>query len=174
MTDRIVDTNVPLVASGANCDASPECQRKSVDAIKDVLDERTRLVIDDKWLILREYMNKLNSSGQPRIGDEFLKWVLTNRSNTDRCLQVEIQCDQTGEPLGFPHTQELHSFDRSDRKFAVTALEYIARNSPQKAPVLNATDSDWWHHRNPLAEAGIEIEFLCQDEILKWSSGVGR
>ena len=163
----VIDTNVAVTANAASTDAPPGCIAASGRALANVM-QGGHLYLDAGGAIVKEYRANLGPRGEPGPGDEFLKWVLTNRSNTDRCLQVEIQCDQTGEPLGFPHTQELHSFDRSDRKFAVTALEYIARNSPQKAPVLNATDSDWWHHRIPLAEAGIELEFLCQDEILKW------
>ena len=41
-------------------------------------------------LIISEYKNKLSQTGQPGIGDAFLKWVLTNQANPNRCQTAKI------------------------------------------------------------------------------------
>ncbi|NUO19434.1 hypothetical protein HUU59_08315 [bacterium] len=143
------------------------CILACITTLKDLFDDKTRIVIDDKWFIIGEYKNKLNQSGQPRIGDEFLKWVLTNSWNTSRCQQTPVQIDASGELEGFPTDDELSQFDRSDRKFVVTALAY-ANHLGQPVPILNAVDSDWWIHKKPLQRVGISIEFLCSDQAARW------
>jgi len=34
---------------------------------------------------------------------------------------------------------------------------------PEHPPILNAVDSDWWHHQDALARHGVRVEFLCPD-----------
>ena len=49
-------------------------------------------------------------------------------------------------------------FDRDDRKFVAVAL--ASGTSP---PIVNASDRDWWEHREVLQVHGIEILFLCPE-----------
>jgi hypothetical protein len=156
----VVDTNVPLAANGA-ADASPNCVIVCVDALMEILSDQKQLVIDDGWRILREYMNKLSPSGR-RVGDLFLKWVLTNRANPSRCVQVSItpRPDDKEHFKEFPNDPDLASFDRADRKFVAVACAH-----PDRPPILEALDSKWWGWREPLKRAGVTVMFLCQDEI---------
>ena len=77
----IVDTNVPAVANGKSAQAAPQCVIACVDKLREVQQQHI-LVLDDQWLIVKEYMANLSSRGEPGVGDAFLKWVLTNQMNT--------------------------------------------------------------------------------------------
>ena len=153
----VVDTNVPVVANGRSIQASPEC----VKACKDALQQLTsagKIVIDDNFLIIKEYHNNLNDKGQPGYGDFFLKWLLTNHKNPNKCECVSIT------PLNhnncnfaeFPSDPHLISFDPADKKFVA-----VANKHPRKPPILEAVDVKWLNFIDILAENGINVKFIC-------------
>ncbi len=161
----VVDTNVPIAA---NANQSPQISAKCTSAcaakLQEIKDEHI-LVLDDGWRILKEYMNKLHSSGQPGVGDGFLKWALTCQANPQCCELVHITLKTGGEDDNndfeeFPDDPALAQFDRSDRKFVAVALAH-----PESPPILNATDTDWWEHQEALTKNGIRIDFLCPDAM---------
>jgi hypothetical protein len=157
----VVDTNVPLAAN-YKADASPDCVQKCVEALTEIMADKQALVIDDSWRIIREYMNKLSQSGQPGVGDRFLKWVLTNQANPSRCVQVTItpRSDDKDHFKEFPDDPGLISFDRADRKFVAVACAHLER-----PPILRALDTKWWGWKEALERVGVTVMFLCQDEI---------
>ncbi len=160
----IVDTNVPVVANGHSQQASPGCIGACIGRL-DKLRREDILVLDDGWIILREYIHNLRSTGQPGVGDAFLQWVLTNQRNPRRCELVHIIVHEgpgEGHLVEFPDDAELVGFDPSDRKFVAVALAHAER-----PPIVNAVDRDWWDYRDPLSKHGINVEFLCSD---LWSS----
>lgn len=114
----VVDTNVPVVANGRSEQASPRCVLACTVRLHE-LKQHGRLVLDDKWLILKEYNANLRSDGQPGVGDAFLKWVLTNYRNPNCCELVAIT--PTGRAPSdfaeFPQSTKLAEFDPDDRKF---------------------------------------------------------
>lgn len=152
----VVDTNVPLVANRAAHQASPSCIATCARRLQEIEDNGV-LVLDDEWYILREYMHRLRSEGQPGPGDRFLRWVLTHRANPLRCEMVHLT--PSGDSfLEFPDDEALAGFDPGDHKFAA-----VAHAHPAHPPVLNATDSDWWHYRRALQAHGIQVDFVCDD-----------
>lgn len=154
-TAVVVDTNVPVVANGNSPQASPECVISCVLHLNRIVQgRRGKLVVDDQWRILREYQNNLSSSGQPGVGDAFLKWVLTNRANPKLCDLVSVAGHE------FPPSPELSGFDPSDRVFVIVALAHA-----RQPPVLQAVDVKWWKFRNALQNHGVTVEFLCEAEI---------
>jgi len=122
------------------------------------------VALDDGGRILGEYMKHLSPSGQPGAGDLFVKWLWENQANPRRCERVKItprpQEDDNFEE--FPDDPDLEDFDRADRKFVA-----VARSSHYDPTVLNATDTDWWIFRKPLAKHGVRIEFLCPNRMQK-------
>lgn len=153
MKRAVVDTNVAVVANGRNGNYHPQCRLACIDALE-VMKSRGQTVIDRDRLILEEYMHNLREIGQPGVGDAFLKFILTNQNNSHRVKIVDLSANS------FPDDPDLVAFDVSDRKFAAAAR--VAR-----APVLNAVDSDWWHHHRALARSGIEVRFLCGTDHFK-------
>ncbi len=166
----VVDTNVPLVANRAST-ASQQCVLACAGAMREIISSG-HLVVDNAWRIVGEYKHQLNATGQPGPGDAFLKWVLTNLMNSDRCTQVEITPldDDTEDFAEFPAALRAIGFDRSDRKFVAVAVAH--EDSP---PILQAFDSKWWGWRELLEEAVITVEFLCEAEIeQKYKEKMGK
>jgi hypothetical protein len=153
---RVIDTNVLIVANNRESkQASPECVISCVQWLQS-FEKSGILVIDNKWLILKEYQKKVHSSGQPGVGDAFLRWVLLNYTNRQRCELVPITPTPEYEFLEFPQSESLKKFDPSDRKFVAVALTHS-----KKPPIVNAVDSDWAIDQEALSEHGINVEFLC-------------
>ena len=155
----VVDTNVPIVANGKSNQASPHCVIACVQKLLEIQKQHI-IVLDNNWLIIKEYKNKLSQTGQPGVGDAFLKWVLTNHANPQRCQKVQITPTTENSFEEFPDDPTLLKFDLSDRKFVAVALAH-----PEKPPILNATDSDWKHFETALAAFGVRVEFLCPESI---------
>lgn len=166
MTARVVDTNVLGTANRAASQASPQCVLACVKQLRDVEGEGT-LVLDDGWRVIKEYQQLASSNGQPGVGDAFLKWVLTNHANPARCELVRLTPDAITGFAEFPNDPALGSFDPPDRKFVALAL--ASRHRP---PIVNATDTDWWHHRDALKRNGVDVIFLCP-ELMTRGRGSG-
>ena len=154
----VVDTNVPLVANGKAEQADLACEYACIQALKKVEAGRHRLLLDDKGLILKEYRNNLHPSGQPGVGDAFFKWLHENQANPQHCCIVPVAFHTHRGFAEFPDDPRLVNFDKDDRKFVAVAL--ASQSGPQ---LLNATDTDWWHDRQALAENGVDVVFLCPE-----------
>ncbi|MBZ4419168.1 hypothetical protein [Myxococcus sp. RHSTA-1-4] len=155
----VVDTNVPLTANKTD-DPSPGCVLACVQALQSVM--TGHLVLDEHWHIINEYRHKLSSDGQPGIGDRFLKWVLTNHANPQRCSKVRLTPRQE-DPRDFeefPRDESLAGFDPSDRKFVAVSCAH-----PERPVILQATDSKWWGLREALHQSGVQVRFLCPKDI---------
>lgn len=158
-TAVVVDTNVAAVANGRHAKASPDCILTCIQALEAVCNGQL-ILLDDGMRILEEYRSHLSLAGQPGPGDRFMKWLWSNHTNPERCRLVPITPTSTDESdfEEFPRDPELSAFDRNDRKFAAVGLA-----SGQKFIVQDASDSDWWHFREPLRKNGVTIEFLCPE-----------
>lgn len=161
----VVDTNVPLAANGSS-DAGDTCMLACVDSLENIIRDG-HIVLDNLWLILKEYMHRLSPTGRPGVGNRFLKWVLTNQRNPQRCTLVPITPKsgsfQDGTPLDFeefPDHPGLQDFHRWDRMFVAVSAAHAER-----PPILQATDSKWCGWKDALGERGIQVEFLCPKEI---------
>jgi hypothetical protein len=158
-----VDTNVLVVANVQSPQASPECVNTCIHQLREIQLNHT-IVLDIEWHIMREYQAKANPAGQPGVGDAFLRWILINQANSERCEFVSITLKQEREDdtefEEFPNDPQLAGFDRSDCKFVAVALAH-----PEKPPILNAVDRDWWNYRHVLLNYDLRIIFLCQEAM---------
>jgi hypothetical protein len=145
----VVETNVALVANRRADHASPECVLACTRVLNKIM-ESERIAIDDRWEVLSEYKKKLRSSGEPGVGDAFLRFVLTNLRNPARCAPVPM--------VNFPSVPTLASFHSKDRKFVRVALAH-----PDRPVILNAVDTDWRPFELYLTAHGVRIEFLCPE-----------
>lgn len=159
----IIDTNVPKTANLAvNPMSVPEdliiCVQQCVSSITEVI-EKGNLVLDDGDEIFDEYRGELSMSGQPGVGDKFLKWLHYNRYSFPESDRVMIT--PNGDSYDeFPNHSGLTNFDVSDRKFIA-----VANAHPKKPPIVEATDSKWWGWKKALDESGIKVNFLCPDYV---------
>ena len=157
MRAAVVDTNVLIVANQAADHASPDCVVASIDALS-ALRRSGVVALDDQFLILDEYRGRASLAGQPGVGDAFLRHLYDNLYNETACRLVTLTSIEGDSFAEFPADQRLATFDRDDRKFVAVAA---GCNPP--AVVLNATDTDWWHHREVLEENGVRVRFLCPE-----------
>ncbi len=151
----VVDTNVLVVANNKAQQASAQCVVNCIKRLQTIQTSEV-LVLDDCWRILNEYKKQADESGQPGVGDTFLKLVLKRAIN---CQYVTITPDD-GTFKEFPKDPELEGFDPSDRKFVAVALTH-----PECPPIYNAVDSDWQLFQDALKAAGVQVEFLCPDQF---------
>ena len=158
MRRAVVDTNVLVVANGRNTNAAPACREASIRALMALLADGV-IVLDVAKAILKEYREYCSPSGQPGVGDRFFYEVLMRYDG--KVLRVDLPINDEGQYTHFPTDPELSGFDRSDRKFAAAAR--VGR-----APVLNATDTDWHDFADPLARHGIKVRFLCGEDPELW------
>ncbi|MYC68977.1 MAG: hypothetical protein F4X12_21930 [Acidobacteriia bacterium] len=147
----IVDTNVLVVANGLETHADAECQRECVSAITAISVNGT-VVLDNLGFILDEYQEHLNFSGQPGPGDAFFKHVYDNMYSSKRVERVSITVVDD-EKRAFEELPA-NTLDRSDRKFLAVAVV-------SKAPILNATDSDWDDARALISSVEVVVKQLC-------------
>jgi hypothetical protein len=158
----VIDTNVVLVANGQHADASSECVKTCVLTLQEIM-RSGKLVLDDGFLILREYQNKTQPKKGNRPGDAFVKWALNNRCNTKFVEEVALlQHDERGFE-SFPDDLDLENFDAPDRKFVAASGAH-----PDKPPIAQATDSKWLNWAPALQRHGIEVEFLCPVDIQRF------
>jgi hypothetical protein len=109
--------------------------------------------------IQSEFRRYLDPRGQPGVGDRFFLQILM--SAPTRVERVDLPRGADGAYGDFPNHPALNNFDPADRKFAA-----LARRTG--APVANATDSDWLHHRATLAKHGVNVQFVCGCDIQGW------
>lgn len=159
MSHVVIDTNVLLVANGSHEGAAAECVLHCVNELQKI---RTQcvVVLDDGWKILHEYQHKTHSNQPKGVGDVFLKWLLQNKHNRQRVELVAITetCQDTFAEFPVPELQS--RFDPADRKFAA-----VANAHPAKPPVLQAADCKWLDWWPDLHASGIEVNFLCRDDV---------
>lgn len=152
----ILDTNIPVLANGTDDDELYDLSDDCIDILMQ-LKSRGGLVLDDGNVIFDEYRANLRLSGQPGMGDQFMKWVHDHRWNENYCQLVSINCRDASNQIyeEFPDHPELADFDVSDRKFVS-----VSNAHQDKPPIMQAVDYKWWGWKSALKEVGIDVRFL--------------
>ncbi len=156
----IVDTNVAVVANGQSPQASPNCVDTCINRVERIIRGEDKLVLDDMWAILGEYMRNLRSSGEPGAGDRFLLWLLRNKDTQCDLVSITPVNGSDNAFEEFPDDPALDDFDPADRKFIAVACAHSER-----PPILQAVDSKWLDFDDAFRENGIIVEFICQEDI---------
>ena len=153
---RLVDSNVLHVANDSAAETyGPACVLACTRLLLDI-QRRGVLALDDRYEILREYLNQADERGQPGVGDAFLKWAKSNEYVLEKCARVLITPHPERGWKEYPETASLADFDPSDRKFVAVSLSH-----PDRPRIHNATDSDWHEHAGALAEHGVRVVQEC-------------
>ena len=156
----IVDTNVAVVANGQSSQASPACVDTCIDRVERIIRGEEKLVLDNRWVILSEYIRNLRSSGEPGAGDRFLLWLLRNKDTQCDLVSITPIVGSENAFEEFPDDPELNDFDPDDRKFIAVACAHL-----ESPPILQAVDSQWWGFRDAFRRNGVTVEFICEDDI---------
>lgn len=167
----IVDTNVAVVANDQASQASPNCVDTCINRVERIIRGEEKLVLDNRWIILSEYIRNLRSSGEPGAGDRFLLWLLRNKDT--QCVLVSITPIDGSENdfEEFPDDPALDGFDPADRKFIAVACAHL-----ESPPILQAVDSKWLDFQDAFRRNGVRVAFICEDDIqrLHGSTGAGK
>ena len=153
MSDRVVDTNVAVVANGRDVTASEACQVRAIELLES-LRERGRVVVDTGDLIFSEYGKRLYAEGQPGVGDMFFRHLLDSQGDDRAVRKVDPNVARAKAFHDAVASGGLSKFDRSDRIFA-------ACGAAARAPVSVATDSDWSDHEVGLQACGVRVHYVC-------------
>lgn len=157
----VIDTNVLMTANGDNVSASAACTAASARALQRVA-ARGHVFLDSAGAIVAEYRSNLVPFGEPRPGNAFLKWLLTNEYNPAKVTRVALT-PRAGDASDFaqlPPPPQGVRYDPADRKFLA-----VAAGHPERPPILQALDSKWWGWTAALRSCGVTIHFLCAAEI---------
>lgn len=159
MTLCVIDTNVLLVASGAHDGVSLACRAACIERLSSTMNSG-RLAIDDRHRIISEYLNALSRNRNRGVGYVFAKWVAQNAHNLNRVEAVRL----TEAPKDFFDEFEpaalQGNFDAPDRKFVA-----VANGHPENPPIVQATDCKWIDWWKAFLLFGIQVEFICEDDI---------
>lgn len=162
MMRAVIDTNVLLVANGQHADVSENCVLECIKRLQS-MQQSGVTVIDDGYRILGEYQHKTSLHPPKGVGDVFLKWLLRQSGNPARVEQVRLTELVEDEFVEFPDSALQPIFDAPDRKFAA-----VANAHPCKPPILQATDCKWLNWWPALQAKGIQVEFLCPDDVCRF------
>ena len=158
MTCFVVDTNVGVVAHEKSSNIDPQCISTCIAILESILSQNV-VVVDDKFLILREYYNVIQRlKGAPGIFHTFFKYVNTYMFHEGRVRQASITPIHD-ERRDFEELPE-NELDPSDRKFLAVAV--VAQ-----AELLNATDSDWKEQEKLTCDLGVSVRQLCPQHASK-------
>ena len=146
MTIAVIDTNVLLVANNKHPDISPVCVLECVQRLEQIKKQGI-VVIDDGWRLVGEYKHKTQPNQPKGPGDVFLKWLLQNISNPQRIHQVPVTESSIDNFTEFPDSELQQQLD---------------------PPVWQATDCKWLDWWPQLKTHGVNIEFLCPDDVCQF------
>ena len=167
----IVDTNVIVIANDTD-DKRADCRDRCQDRLQQIIDQREKIVIDDGWRILGEYDDNTHPNTKKGIGDLFVKRLLQNLGNPDICTMAPItplagNRTDFGE---FPTDTALINFDPDDRKFIAVALAH-KRDTGQTPPILLAIDRGWLQFVDELANHGVSVNLICEEDMQRPRQG---
>ena len=160
MSERIVDTNVWVVASG-DSSASEDCLANCFEWLLGFRESGDDLVVDTASFgsdqvpgnsVLTELRGNLK-------GGSFIRDLFNRVFMADfRFELIELEYDDSGAVL--PNDVLLPGFEPADRKWV--ALHLAHDDHP---PIHNAYDGDWIKHEEDLERAGVGITHLCEMEL---------
>ncbi len=162
MMRAVIDTNVLLVANGQHPDVSTDCVRECIQRLVS-MQKSGITVLDDGYRLLTEYQQKTSVNPPKGVGDVFLKHLFREGANIQRVELVTLTQTDSDLFLEFPDQNLQTSFDAPDRKFAAVSNAHL-----KKPPIWQAVDCKWLDWWPALRVKGVEIEFLCTDEICRY------
>ncbi len=167
----IVDTNVIVIANDTN-DKRADCRDRCQDRLQQIIDQREKVVIDDRRRILGEYQNNTRPNTRKGVGDLFVKRLLQNLGNPEICAMGHIT-SLTGNGTDFeefPDDTALINFDPDDRKFIAVALAH-KRDNGRIPTILLAIDRGWLQFIAALANHGVSVDLICDEDMQRPRQG---
>lgn len=112
--------------------------------------------------ILNEYLGTLKKKRTSGLAVKVARRLQQRKRDPEVCRQIPIT------PLPHPSGSyeqvpvPIRDFDPDDQKFLAVAS--AASGSPQ---VFAGLDFEWWERREDLASSGLDIQFVCSDQLFE-------
>jgi hypothetical protein len=142
-TDAARQSTALCAARDLLCDAMPDLNAPTADLVRALVVER--------------------DSARILAGELIAAWALQNNANATKCDCIDLHLHPDRGYKSFPDDERLSKFDPPDRKFVAVAVAH--ENHP---PILQAADSKWLGWAPALSDHGIEVDFLCPDDIQRF------
>ena len=155
----IIDTNIFIAANGKADQLTDNDVNKCKLFVTSLFND-TIISLDIQGEIFNEYFTHMNWSGQPNIGDIFVKYLWDRQYDKTVCEMVDIKKDKNGIYKQLRNKDDLFEFDPNDLKFI--AVYFGSKNN---VIICNACDSDWAEHKILLKKHDINVFEILQDEF---------
>jgi hypothetical protein len=161
----LVDTNVLIAANGHSPQVSASGVQKCEEFVEGLFED-TIISVDSNHEIFDEYFRHMNHSGQPGIGDVFVKYLFDRQADNTICETVETARDEECLYRVFSDKPDLLDFDKNDLKFV--AVHFLSK---YLSPIVNACDSDWADNKALLDSYNIAVVELLEyhPKTKKWN-----
>jgi len=153
----IIDTNVFVAANGGTDQLSEDDINRCKSFVA-LLFSKTIISIDAKSEIFSEYFRYMNRSGQPGIGDAYVKYLWDRQCDKTVCELVDISKNKNGVYKQLKGKEDLICFDPNDLKFIAVYL-----GSKFNTTICNASDRDWEENKSLLAKYNINVLEVLQE-----------
>lgn len=152
----IIDTNIFIAANGKADQLKEEDINKCKLFVASLFSDTT-ISLDLQGEIFKEYFDHVNWSGQPGIGDAFVKNLWDRQHDKTICEMVDIKKDKNGIYKQLRNKDDLLQFDPNDHKFIAVCL-----GSKNPVGICNACDSDWENNKSLLSKYKIIVYEILQ------------
>ena len=160
--NAVVDENVLIVANDLTrlslgmqpvCpEANDQCRLRCAEALERLM-KTGGVSLDDGMEVLNKYKAHCSFSGQPGIGDAFLRAVFERGYVPEWAERVTVR---DGAEILLPAAFLESAFDNDDHIWV--AISYNSNHTPI---IINAVDSDYRIFRAELDAIGVRVEELA-------------
>ncbi len=112
------------------------------------------------FILLRAAITKLETVGLNQLEKEgTIQRFEYKKLQTTNLIKIPIT--KKGRSYKeFPSHNKLRDFDPDDHMFIA-----VANAHPDKPPIKQATDQEWYDYRNTFKQVGITIDFICPNDL---------
>ena len=155
----IIDTNIFIAANGMVDHLTEQEMNKCKSFVASLFDNSI-ISLDLQGEIFQEYFKYMSRSGQPGIGDVFVKYLWDRQNSKIHCEKVDIERNKNGIYKQLNKKDDLLKFDLNDQKFIAVYL-----GSKKQPAICNASDSDWANNKVLMMKYNIRVIEILQEEL---------
>lgn len=157
----VVDTNVLAVSERKHEGADDASVAACIQIARQIQRGAVVLVIDAADEILSEYLRALDGRHSSGVGTKIARILRQRKYDSTVCRQVPIT-PSTEVPGSYDEVPvSVRDFDPDDQKFFA-----VASADAEKPQIFAGLDEEWWERRKDLAAAGLDVQFVCSNQLL--------
>jgi hypothetical protein len=119
------------------------------------------LVVDDNDEILTEYLRNLGDRHVSDLGTKIARLLRQRKHDPTVCRLISIS-PSSEQPGSYDEVPDaIRDFDPDDQKFFA-----VANADPERPQIFAGLDEEWWCRRSDLAAAGLDIQFICSEQLM--------